>query len=65
MDSKNATLTIKLNDLNILSSIANDELLNVSLLEITISNKSENISLNKKLVVQFLKEKNLYYKNLI
>lgn len=57
-------LKFKINNLK-LDTYDDNTLLNVSVLEIEIINKEENFKYEKKLIVQFLKEKNIFYKNII
>ncbi len=61
---KSNELFVKLNDLK-LDSIEHNDLLNISVLEINLINFHENLKENKKFIVQFLKEKNILYKNII
>lgn len=65
MDPKQSNLSFKIIECGHLKSVHNDELLNVSVLEINIYNKSENFSYRKKMIVQFVKDKNILYKNII
>lgn len=64
-DPKQNTLSIKFENCKLLNEIESNNLLNVSLFEIHLYNKSENFEIVKKMVVQFLKEKGVIYKNII
>lgn len=55
---------VKLNDLKF-DTIEHNDLLNISVLEVKLTNLPENLNETKKFIVQFLKEKNILYKNII
>jgi hypothetical protein len=63
LDSKD-TLKIKLNNFNLEKEDIN-ELLNVSVLEVNLFNLAENFHSTKKFIIQFVKDKGIFYKNII
>jgi len=54
----------KINDFK-LESVQLNDLLNVSVLKVQMYNLAENLNFEKKLIVQFLKDKGELYKNII